>query len=181
MGLADPRTYGSGNPGATNVLRSGSKWAAALTLLGDGFKGWIAVWLVALWSPHGIGDTGVALVAVAVVLGHLYPIFFVFAAERVLRRRRASSLLSMLGSLWRRRLLGSSLRCSFATHHSRRWWRDLGAFLFCLRLGIRRAIGRAGRHRRLHRVSPSGEHPTLLGGTERRIGENSQTIKAQVR
>jgi glycerol-3-phosphate acyltransferase PlsY len=79
MGLADPRTYGSGNPGATNVLRSGSKWAAALTLLGDGFKGWLAVWLALRFGPpHGIADAGVALVAIAVVLGHLYPIFLRF-------------------------------------------------------------------------------------------------------
>ena len=79
MGLADPRTYGSGNPGATNVLRSGSKSAAALTLLGDGFKGWLAVWLALRFGPqHGVGDAGVALVAIAVVLGHLYPIFLRF-------------------------------------------------------------------------------------------------------
>ncbi|HVE90064.1 MAG TPA: glycerol-3-phosphate 1-O-acyltransferase PlsY [Burkholderiaceae bacterium] len=79
MGLADPRTYGSGNPGATNVLRSGSKWAAALTLIGDGIKGWLAVWLALRFgSQHGTGAAGVALAAVAVVLGHLYPIFLRF-------------------------------------------------------------------------------------------------------
>ena len=79
LGLADPRTYGSRNPGATNVLRSGNKWAAALTLLGDGFKGWLAVWLaLRLGAPYGIGDAGVALVAIAVVLGHLYPVFLRF-------------------------------------------------------------------------------------------------------
>ena len=79
MGLADPRTYGSGNPGATNVLRSGSKVAAALTLIGDGFKGWFAVWLALRFGPrYGVGDTGVALVAIAVFLGHLYPIFLRF-------------------------------------------------------------------------------------------------------
>ena len=79
MGLADPRTYGSGNPGATNVLRSGSKTAAALTLAGDGLKGWFAVWLALRFGPrYGVGDTGAALVAVAVFLGHLYPIFLRF-------------------------------------------------------------------------------------------------------
>ena len=76
MGLADPRTYGSGNPGATNVLRTGNKFAAALTLFGDGFKGWLAVWLAARYGPaYGLGETGVAIVAVAVFIGHLYPIF----------------------------------------------------------------------------------------------------------
>lgn len=79
MGLADPRTYGSGNPGATNVLRSGSKAAAGLTLFGDGFKGWLAVWLALRFGPrYGVTDIGAALVAVAVFLGHLYPIFLRF-------------------------------------------------------------------------------------------------------
>ena len=79
LGLADPRSYGSRNPGATNVLRSGNKTAAALTLLGDAFKGWLAVWLaVRVGPPYGVGDAGVALVAIAVVLGHLYPVFLRF-------------------------------------------------------------------------------------------------------
>ncbi|MCS6810453.1 MAG: glycerol-3-phosphate acyltransferase, partial [Tepidimonas sp.] len=57
MGLADPRTYGSGNPGATNVLRSGSKAAAALTLLLDAAKGWLPVWAVARWGGlWGLGE-----------------------------------------------------------------------------------------------------------------------------
>jgi len=79
MGLADPRTYGSGNPGATNVLRSGNKLAAILTLVGDAFKGWLAVWLVQRFGPSfGVGEVGAAAAAVAVLLGHLYPIFFRF-------------------------------------------------------------------------------------------------------
>ena len=79
VGLADPRSYGSKNPGATNVLRSGNKVAAALTLLLDAVKGWLAVWLAIRFGPqYGIGDGGVALVALAVFLGHLYPIFFRF-------------------------------------------------------------------------------------------------------
>ena len=74
--LPDPRTYGSHNPGATNVLRSGKKAAAALTLLGDGAKGWLAVWLAQYFIP---GDyTLVAAVALAVFLGHLFPIFLRF-------------------------------------------------------------------------------------------------------
>ncbi|WP_186136206.1 glycerol-3-phosphate 1-O-acyltransferase PlsY [Burkholderia gladioli] len=76
MGLADPRSYGSKNPGATNVLRSGNKKAAVLTLLGDAFKGWLAVWLVRHFAIGG--ELGVALAAIAVFLGHLYPIFFRF-------------------------------------------------------------------------------------------------------
>lgn len=79
FGLADPRSYGSGNPGATNVLRSGNKAAAALTLLGDAVKGWLAVWLAQRLGPRwDLGEGTVALVALAVFLGHLYPVFFRF-------------------------------------------------------------------------------------------------------
>jgi glycerol-3-phosphate acyltransferase PlsY len=96
FGLADPRTYGSGNPGATNVLRSGKKAAAALTLLGDAAKGWVAVTLAMQFAPK-VGNflssyelekltpphdeiyvVLVAAVALAVFLGHLFPIFLKF-------------------------------------------------------------------------------------------------------
>jgi len=75
FGLADPRTYGSGNPGATNVLRSGNKKAALMTLIGDALKGAVAV-IVA--QQMGFSDTVIGLVALAVFLGHLYPIFLKF-------------------------------------------------------------------------------------------------------
>jgi glycerol-3-phosphate acyltransferase PlsY len=79
MGLNDPRTYGSGNPGATNVLRSGSKAAAAVTLLLDAAKGWLPVALVQWFgSRFGLGDGTLAMVALAAFLGHLYPVFFRF-------------------------------------------------------------------------------------------------------
>lgn len=79
FGLADPRTYGSGNPGATNVLRTGNKKAAALTLLGDAAKGWLAVFLASwLADKTGIGSWGVACVAAAVFIGHLFPVFAKF-------------------------------------------------------------------------------------------------------
>ena len=78
-GLDDPRSYGSGNPGATNVLRSGRRKAAALTLLGDALKGLVAV-LLARWlqSYFGLADEVVAAVAVAVLAGHMWPLFFGF-------------------------------------------------------------------------------------------------------
>ena len=83
FGLADPRSYGSKNPGATNVLRSGNKVAAVMTLLGDGAKGWLAVWLAIKYGPSlGIEDLGVALVAIAVFLGHLWPVFFRFVGGK---------------------------------------------------------------------------------------------------
>jgi glycerol-3-phosphate acyltransferase PlsY len=83
FGLADPRTYGSKNPGATNVLRSGNRKAAALTLVGDGFKGWLAVWLAQKFGPQfGVAETGLALVVLAVFLGHLWPVFFRFVGGK---------------------------------------------------------------------------------------------------
>lgn len=79
FGLPDPRTYGSGNPGATNVLRTGNKRAAVLTLIGDGAKGWLAVSLAqALAWRFGVDDIGIAAAALAVFVGHLWPVFFRF-------------------------------------------------------------------------------------------------------
>lgn len=77
--LPDPRTYGSKNPGATNVLRSGKKAAAVLTLLGDAGKGWLAVVLAQYYAPiWGLGNEGIAVVALAVFLGHVFPVFLRF-------------------------------------------------------------------------------------------------------
>ena len=79
MKLPDPRGFGSRNPGATNVLRSGKKTAAALTLLGDALKGWAAVVLAQWFAPQFDLDQGVVLLcALAVFIGHLYPVFFSF-------------------------------------------------------------------------------------------------------
>jgi glycerol-3-phosphate acyltransferase PlsY len=87
MGLADPRSYGSGNPGATNVLRSGSKTAALATLVGDAAKGWVAVVVAQRVGPEwglewglesGLDATSVALVGLFAFLGHLFPVFLKF-------------------------------------------------------------------------------------------------------
>jgi glycerol-3-phosphate acyltransferase PlsY len=79
MGLQDPRSYGSGNPGATNVLRSGNKTAALLTLLFDALKGFVPVFLVATFGKrHGLGEGTMALAGIAAFLGHLWPVFFRF-------------------------------------------------------------------------------------------------------
>ena len=84
FGIADPRTYGSKNPGATNVLRSGNKAAAVMTLLGDGAKGWLAVFLAGRYADQFVAnaDLAVALVAIAVFLGHLWPVFFRFVGGK---------------------------------------------------------------------------------------------------
>ena len=90
--LPDPRSYGSGNPGATNVLRSGRKLVAALTLLGDGGKGWLAVWLAALFAP-----ASVAYAVLAVFLGHLFPAFHRFRGGKGV----ATAAGALLGLDWR--------------------------------------------------------------------------------
>jgi len=79
MGLSDPRSYGSGNPGATNVLRSGNKKAAVLTLLLDALKGWLPVFLVQLYAFElHFEDSTIAFVGLAAFIGHLWPVFFRF-------------------------------------------------------------------------------------------------------
>jgi acyl phosphate:glycerol-3-phosphate acyltransferase len=93
LGLPDPHSYGSGNPGATNVLRSGSKKAAILTLFGDTLKGVAAVLLAMFFArPLGLTQAGIALVAVAVFLGHLWPVFFAF--------RGGKGVATAAGVLW---------------------------------------------------------------------------------
>ena len=79
MGLADPRSYGSGNPGATNVLRSGNKAAAILTLVLDALKGYLPVLATLIFGPRfGLGDTTAAFVGLAAFVGHVWPVFFRF-------------------------------------------------------------------------------------------------------
>lgn len=79
MGLSDPRSYGSKNPGATNVLRSGNKAAAILTLVFDALKGYLPVLAVLIWGPRlGLGEATAAFTGLAAFLGHLWPVFFRF-------------------------------------------------------------------------------------------------------
>jgi acyl phosphate:glycerol-3-phosphate acyltransferase len=83
MKLPDPHDYGSGNPGATNVLRTGNKVAAAVTLAGDGAKGWFAVYLAQHFgTSFGVAEWTVPAVALAVFVGHLYPVFHHFAGGK---------------------------------------------------------------------------------------------------
>ena len=97
MGLNDPRTYGSKNPGATNVLRSGSKAAAIITLLLDALKGWVPVVLVKYFGkPYGLEDGTLALVGLAAFLGHLFPVFFKFQGGKGV----ATALGVLLGFHW---------------------------------------------------------------------------------
>jgi len=83
FGLPDPHSYGSRNPGATNVLRTGNKLAAILTLVGDAAKGWLAVYLAKVLGPtFNVADWAVPAVAIAVFLGHLFPVFHRFAGGK---------------------------------------------------------------------------------------------------
>ncbi len=179
MGLADPRTYGSGNPGATNVLRSGNKLAAALTLFGDGFKGWLAVWLaLSFGSPYGIGETGVALVAVAVFLGHLYPVFLRFRGGKGVATACgviialnpwlafATALTWLIvTAFFRYASLASIAAAVFAPFYLAYGWGFDATFVALIVIAALTVVR--------HRVNIQN----LLAGTERRIGESSRRVQ----
>jgi acyl phosphate:glycerol-3-phosphate acyltransferase len=108
FGLSDPRTYGSKNPGATNVLRSGSKKAAIITLILDALKGYVPVILVQMFGKDfGLGDGTLAMVALAAFLGHVWPIFFKFKGGKGV----ATAAGVIFGIDW---LLGLSVLATFA-------------------------------------------------------------------
>jgi len=113
FGLADPRTYGSGNPGATNVLRSGNKKAALATLIGDGAKGWLAVFVA---QQLGLGDTVVGLVALAVFSGHLFPVFLKFKGGKGVAT--AAGVLLALDPLLGLAVLATWLLVAFVSRYS---------------------------------------------------------------
>jgi glycerol-3-phosphate acyltransferase PlsY len=113
FGLADPRSYGSGNPGATNVLRSGNKKAALLTLIGDALKGWAAVFVA---RQLGFSDSVVGLVALAVFFGHLFPIFLKFKGGKGVAT--AAGVLLALDPLLGLAVVGTWLFTAFAFRYS---------------------------------------------------------------
>ena len=117
FGLADPRSYGSKNPGATNVLRSGNKKAAIVTLLGDLAKGGLAVFLAQTLGPRfGLGSGTVTLVALAVFFGHLYPIFLHFRGGKGVAT--AAGVLLALDPLLGLATLGVWLLLAFTLRYS---------------------------------------------------------------
>jgi len=113
FGLADPRTYGSGNPGATNVLRSGNKKAAAFTLVGDALKGWVAVFVA---QKLGFGDNAIGLVALAVFFGHLFPVFLKFKGGKGVAT--AAGVLLALDPLLALAMLATWIFVAFAFRYS---------------------------------------------------------------
>ena len=113
FGLADPRSYGSGNPGATNVLRSGNKKAALVTLIGDALKGWAAVFVA---QKMGFSDNVIGLVALAVFFGHLFPVFLKFKGGKGVAT--AAGVLLALEPLLGLAVLGTWLFVAFAFRYS---------------------------------------------------------------
>lgn len=108
MGLNDPRSYGSKNPGATNVLRSGNKLAAVVTLVLDGAKGWLPVALISWYGqPYGMLEGTMAMAGLAAFLGHLFPVFFRFQGGKGV----ATALGVLLGFSW---ILGLAVAASWA-------------------------------------------------------------------
>ncbi|MBO9513783.1 MAG: glycerol-3-phosphate 1-O-acyltransferase PlsY [Variovorax sp.] len=107
LGMADPRSYGSKNPGATNVLRSGNKGAALATLLLDALKGWLPVFLVQHFgSAWDLGQGVAAVAGFAAFLGHLYPVFFGFQGGKGV----ATAAGALVGIDW---LLGLATGCTW--------------------------------------------------------------------
>ncbi len=157
FGLADPRTYGSGNPGATNVLRSGNKKAALFTLLGDALKGWVAVFVA---QQYGLSDGSVGLVALAVFLGHLYPVFLKFKGGKGVAT--AAGVLIALDPALGLAVLGTWLFVAFVSRYS-----SLAAVLAAVLAPVYAAL--------LH----GAEHPSIVVGiiAMALIGKHWQNIQ----
>ncbi len=180
FGLPDPRSYGSGNPGATNVLRSGRKAAAVLTLLGDAAKGWLAVFLAMQFAPHDDSYPGtVAAAALAVFLGHVFPVFLRFQGGKgvatALGVLLALSVWLGVGALATWLLMALLFRISSLAALTA----AVSAPAYALALGLPKEWVLASgimsllllwRHKKNIR--------NLLAGTETRIGQRSATDKA---
>jgi acyl phosphate:glycerol-3-phosphate acyltransferase len=175
MGLADPRSYGSGNPGATNVLRSGNKAAAILTLVFDALKGYVPVVLAIALAPRfGWGENTVALVGLAAFLGHVWPVFFKFqggkgvaTAAGVLMALNPLLALATLASFalvlafMRYVSLASIVAAAFAPFYQLLIWGG-GAALLCI---VPMSLILIWRHQ--------GNIKKLLKGTESKLGEKA--------
>ena len=168
FGIADPRSYGSGNPGATNVLRSGNKKAVVLTLLGDALKGWVAVFLA---QGAGLSDTAVGLVALAVFFGHLFPVFLRFRGGKGVAT--AAGVLLALDWPIGLAVLATWLAVAFASRYS-----SLAAVVAAaaapLYVGLSRPVGNELLVVGILALALIGKHwpniQRLLAGQESRIG-----------
>lgn len=175
MGLADPRSYGSKNPGATNVLRSGNKAAAILTLAFDALKGYLPVLAVLLWgAPYGLGDTAAAFVGLAAFVGHLWPVFFRFqggkgvaTAAGVLLALNpwlgAATLLTwvIIAAFLRYSSLASLVAAAFAPFYQALIWGVEGGFIALVAMSLLLVWRHEGNIRK------------LLAGTESKVGQKA--------
>jgi acyl phosphate:glycerol-3-phosphate acyltransferase len=175
MGLADPRSYGSKNPGATNVLRSGHRGAALLTLAFDALKGFVPVVAVLLWGPRfGLGETAAAFVGLAAFAGHLWPVFFRFhggkgvaTAAGVLMALNPwlglATLLSwgLIAAFFRYASLASLVAAAFAPFYQALIWGTEPSILAIAAMSLLLVWRHEGNIRK------------LLSGTESRIGQKA--------
>lgn len=172
FGLADPRTYGSGNPGATNVLRSGNKKAALFTLIGDALKGWVAVFIA---QQLGFSDGVVGLVALAVFFGHLYPVFLKFKGGKGVAT--AAGVLLALDPLLGLAVLGTWIFVAFTSRYS-----SLAAVLAAVAAPVLSALMHGGGSQVLIvgilAMALIGKHwgniQRLLAGQESKIGSKKK-------
>lgn len=172
MGLDDPRHYGSGNPGATNVLRSGNKKAALVTLIGDALKGWVAVFLA---QKMGYSDTVVGLVALAVFFGHLFPVFLKFKGGKGVAT--GAGVLLALDPLLGLAVAGTWLFVAFAFRYS-----SLAAVLAAALAPVYQVLMHGGNGQTLVvgilALALIGKHwqnlQRLLAGKETRIGSKKK-------
>jgi len=182
MGLADPRSYGSGNPGATNVLRSGNKAAAVLTLAFDGLKGYLPVLLVLKFgSRFGLGEATAAFVGLAAFVGHLWPLFFKFrggkgvaTAAGVLMALNPWLGVATLASFaiivafFRYVSLGSIVAALFAPFYQLLIWGAEPALLCIVPMGLLLVWRHEGNIRK------------LLKGTENKLGQKAAVVHAPI-
>ncbi len=181
MGLSDPRTYGSGNPGATNVLRSGNRKAAVLTLVFDALKGYVPVVLVLVYGGRwGLGETAAAFVGLAAFLGHLWPVFFKFeggkgvatAAGVLLGLNPVLGLATLLtwalvAGFFRYSSLAALAAAAFAPFYQ--------ALLWGVDLGLLATIAMSGLLIWRHQANIR----KLLAGTESRLGQKPAAAPGQ--
>ena len=183
MGLADPRSYGSKNPGATNVLRSGSRPAALLTLAFDALKGYVPVLLVLMFGQHyGLGENAAAFVGLAAFVGHLWPVFFRFQGGKGVATAAGvlmavnpllgvAVLLSfaLIVAFSRYVSLGAMVAAVFAPFYQMLIW---GPELSTLALVVMSAL-LVWRH--------AGNIRNLLAGTENKLGQSFNAVPANAR
>ena len=188
MGLDDPRTFGSKNPGATNVLRSGSKPAAILTLALDALKGYIPVALVQWFGrEYGLGEGTVAMVAIAAFLGHVYPVFFKFKGGKGV----ATAVGVLFGVHW---ALGLLCIASFAIMQYFFRYVSLASLVAAVFAPVAylfgdRVLWAADRHITLALVviamllayRHSANITRLIKGTEPKLGDKKPVVAAEVK